>query len=74
MHHIKVAIEVRFASGWLSQNRDLITKATECTFCIITYVLRNQGLSNQAALAKGQRKNRCMSVSGTPHLQQSFSI
>jgi hypothetical protein len=31
-------------------------------------------LSNQAAFAKRQRKNRCMSVSGTPHLQQSFSI
>jgi hypothetical protein len=29
MHHMKVAIEVRFISGWLSQSKDWMAVATE---------------------------------------------
>jgi hypothetical protein len=46
----------------------------EVTFWVRISVLKNQGAWNQAAFAKGQRKNRCKSVSGSPQRQQHFSM
>jgi hypothetical protein len=57
-HQRKVAMVARFSSGWPEESKEIKTEAKEFAFWVKTLDLKNQGIKNQAAFAKGQRKNR----------------
>jgi hypothetical protein len=48
----------RFASGCPEESKEIKIEAKEFVFWVKTSDLKNKGFKNQAAFAKGQRKNR----------------
>lgn len=65
---------LREAWGWLEVNKACIIAGIEPKFCTKNSDLIFQGSENQAALAKGQVKNRCISSSSWSHLAHCFII
>jgi hypothetical protein len=57
-HQRNVAMDSRLASGCPEERKESKTEAKEFALCTKVSNLKYQGGMNQAAFAKGQRKNR----------------